>query len=142
MTILEGSANWGMSAETIIKHIALGEISNLRIEDNIILLPDIPKPHFTTLKKPIYVYREILSAAQKGEYIDERILHITKEEFRAYIQNLVNENYISTIHSEINSSMDYVLTMKGTNYKENKKELQVFLAEKINISIGLINNVL
>lgn len=142
MTIYEASKKWKISVETIIKHIALEEISNLKLEDNVIILPDIPKPHFTTIKKPVFIYREILAAAQKGEYIDERVLHITKEEFRAYIQNLVNENYISTIHSEINSSSDYVLTMKGIKYKENKKEFKVFLAEKIVVPIGFMNNVL
>ena len=135
MTLAEASKKWKTMPETIISHIAKGEISGLKVENNILLLPDIPKPHFKTTKMPIFIYRGILAASQKGEYIDECILHITKEMFRGYIQELVSKEYLRPIHDEVNSSLDYILTEKGTKYKENKIEFNAFLSKKNSNSI-------
>ncbi|MBQ7266727.1 MAG: hypothetical protein IJS61_11640 [Firmicutes bacterium] len=135
MTIIEASKQWGMKSETIFKHIEKGEIGNLCICNNQIILPDIPKPYFQKNNTTIDVYRTILTAAKKNLYLDNLILHIPLDAFRAYVYNLIDSGYFKKINptTEILSSQDYIITLKISKTFNSK----IQLSEKIHINFGL-----
>lgn len=45
MTIEQAEKKWNVKSATILKYIEKGLIDNLSCKNNILILPDIPKPY-------------------------------------------------------------------------------------------------
>ena len=126
MTIAEAEQRWKLCKATILGYLADGLIDPISIADNQIILPDIPKPKkikSNSKRNSANIYRWILEACFKNEYISASLIGISTDTFDNHLQQLVREQYL-IIHdnSHHNSSnISCQITQKGINELKTKK---------------------
>lgn len=143
MTIEQAEKKWNVKSATILKYIEKGLIDNLSCKNNILILPDIPKPYIIkngSNKTVEDAYRHILKACNKKQYIDCFLLNISEEEFVTYRDSLVAEKLLEKIKNAKvgTSNMGYIITQKGINAINTKKNIDITLFN-LSPKVGLIN---
>lgn len=118
MTITEAEQNWKLSRNTIFGYIADGLIDKLSVENNQIILPNVPKPKKIKInckRSSENIYRWILKACNDNEYINAKLMGIDENRFLSHIQQLEKEKYIVVKNhdSELSSNLDCQITPKG-----------------------------
>ena len=147
MTIQEAAKEWKVKEQTVLSYILKGYIYNLTIENNEIVIPNIPKPHIKRKPKTIAEQDNyILTAMNKEEYVNAKIMGIDQEKFAERLQALITANKIFSKNenvSDFSSNIGFILV----NSKENKVEIninpKIEVAPKLEINtdvqIGLVN---
>ncbi|MCM1577578.1 MAG: hypothetical protein NC078_02100 [Ruminococcus sp.] len=95
MTIEEALKQWKISKKTLLQLLSDGKISGLRTENNIIILPDLPKVFqipSNAKRTAENIYKYILSAVSQGCYLDAKLFgdnfNLSDNDFREYINEL------------------------------------------------------
>lgn len=144
MTIQEAAKTWGVKERTIFDYILKGYIYNLSIEDNAVQIPNIPKPYVHTKPKTIQQKDNyILTAMNKGLYVNAKIMGLDQEKFMERLIALIKSNRIFPKDETV---MDYFSNLPfvlSSNLEKNtitiKNELNLNVEAKLADQIGLIN---
>lgn len=116
MTIREAAKEWKVKEQTVLNYILEGYIYGLAIENNEIVIPNIPKPHIK--RKPKTVAEQdkyILTAMNKEEYVNAKIMDIDQEKFAERLEALIKSKKIfpkSDNSIDYSSNLDFVLSSK------------------------------
>lgn len=116
MTIQEAAKEWKVKEQTVLSYILKGYIYNLTIENNEIVIPNIPKPHIK--RKPKTVAEQdnyILTAMNKEEYVNAKIMGIDQDKFAKRLEALIKSKKIFPKNDnsvDYSSNLDFVLLSK------------------------------
>ena len=147
MTIQEAAKAGKVTENTVFNYIGKGYIYNLAIENNEIVIPNIPKPHIKRKPKTVAEHDNyILTAMNKEEYVNAKIMNIEQNKFMERLQALIKANKIFSKNenvSDFSSNIGFILV----NSKESKVEIhinpKIEVAPKLemntDIQIGLVN---
>ena len=95
MTIQEAAKEWNVKENTVFDYILKGYIYGLAIENNEIVIPNIPKLHVKTKPKTVAEYdKYILTAMNKEYYVNAKIMGIDQEKFKERLESLIKANKI------------------------------------------------
>lgn len=136
MTISEAAKKWNIKPETIGEYIVKGYILNLQVDNNQIILPDIPIPR--VVKKPKTVQEidyYIIKALNEVKYVSYSILGITQNRFEERLKALEKGGYIFKKEENCNdysTNLNFIL-----NAEKTAKEYHLHL--NISPNFGLVN---
>lgn len=110
------------------------------VDGETLLLPDIEKPYIPRkrIDGSLDYYRALLRTIQRKRFIDEHILGISKEKFNAYIEELESAGYIKKVEPDAGIS-GHILTAKGNDELNRKREISIIKELSLQPQIGLIN---
>lgn len=110
------------------------------VDGETLLLPDIEKPYIPRkrIDGSLDYYRALLRTIQRKRFIDEHILGISKEKFNAYIEELESAGYIKKVEPDAGIS-GHILTAKGNDEPNRKREISIIKELSLQPQIGLIN---
>lgn len=110
------------------------------VDGETLLLPDIKKPYIPRkrIDGSLDYYRALLRTIQRERFIDEHILGISKEKFNAYIEELESAGYIKKVEPDVGIS-GHILTAKGNDELNRKREILIIKELSLQPQIGLIN---
>lgn len=110
------------------------------VDGETLLLPDIEKPYIPRkrIDGSLDYYRVLLRTIQRKRFIDEHILGISKEKFNAYIEELESAGYIKKVEPDVGIS-GHILTAKGNDELNKKREISIIKELSLQPQIGLIN---
>lgn len=110
------------------------------VDGETLLLPDIKKPYIPRkrIDGSLDYYRALLRTIQRERFIDEHILGISKEKFNAYIEELESAGYIKKVEPDAGIS-GHILTEKGNDELNRKREISIIKELSLQPQIGLIN---
>ena len=110
------------------------------VDGETLLLPDIEKPYIPRkrIDGSLDYYRALLRTIQREQFIDEHILGISKEKFNAYIEELESAGYIKKVEPDAGVS-GHILTAKGNDELNKKREISIIKELSLQPQIGLIN---
>ena len=110
------------------------------VDGETLLLPDIEKPYIPRkrIDGSLDYYRALLRTIQRERFIDEHILGISKEKFNAYIEELESAGYIKKVEPDAGIS-GHILTAKGNDELNKKREISIIKELSLQPQIGLIN---
>lgn len=110
------------------------------VDGETLLLPDIEKPYIPRkrIDGSLYYYRALLRTIQRERFIDEHILGISKEKFNACIEELESAGYIKKVEPDAGIS-GHILTAKGNDELNKKREISIIKELSLQPQIGLIN---
>lgn len=110
------------------------------VDGETLLLPDIEKPYIPRkrIDGSLDYYRALLRTIQRERFIDEHILGISKEKFNAYIEELESAGYIKKVEPDAGIS-GHILTAKGNDELNRKREISIIKELSLQPQIGLIN---
>lgn len=131
MTIKEAANRWNVKENTVFDYISKGYIYGLAIDNNEIIIPDIPKPYIK--KKPKTVIDQdnyILTAMNKGWYVNAKIMGIDQDKFEERLNALIKANKIFPKSSD---SIDYSSTLDFVLSNTDTKKIDVTIAPSIDI---------
>ena len=95
MTIREAAKEWKVKEQTVLSYILKGYIYNLTIENNEIVIPNIPKPHIKRKPKTVAAQDNyILTAMNKEEYVNAKIMGIDQDKFEERLKALIKADKI------------------------------------------------
>lgn len=128
MTISETLKKWGISPKTLLRYLDNGIIANVSVTDNIVNIPDIPKPLIPAYNAKITkekVVRYILKALNSFMYIDYKILFIEAEQFSAIMKQMEKNGYIekTSDNADYLSTIGFISTENGDKINANKFKL-------------------
>ena len=145
MTIREAAKEWKVKEQTVLNYILEGYIYGLSIENNEIVIPNIPKPHIK--RKPKTVAEQdnyILAAMNKEEYVNAKIMDIDQDKFEERLKALVKSKKIfpkSDNSIDYSSNLDFILSSK-----DDKKivvapsiDIKPTIEIKVADQIGVVN---
>lgn len=145
MTIQEAAKEWKVKEQTVLSYILKGYIYNLTIENNEIVIPNIPKPHIR--RKPKTVAEQdnyILTAMNKEEYVNAKIMGIDQDKFAKRLEALIKSK---KIFSQSDNSIDYSSNLKFILLSKDDKNIVIApsidikptIEIKVADQIGLVN---
>ena len=110
------------------------------VDGETLLLPDIEKPYIPRkrIDGSLDYYRALLRTIQREQFIDEHILGISKEKFNACIEELESAGYIKKVEPDAGIS-GHILTAKGNDELNKKREISIIKELSLQPQIGLIN---
>lgn len=110
------------------------------VDGETLLLPDIEKPYIPRkrIDGSLDYYRALLRTIQRERFIDEHILGISKEKFNACIEELESAGYIKKVEPDAGIS-GHILTAKGNDELNKKREISIIKELSLQPQIGLIN---
>ena len=110
------------------------------VDGETLLLPDIEKPYIPRkrIDGSLDYYRVLLRTIQRKRFIDEHILGISQEKFNAYIEELESAGYIKKVEPDAGIS-GHILTAKGNDELNKKREISIIKELSLQPQIGLIN---
>ena len=110
------------------------------VDGETLLLLDIEKPYIPRkrIDGSLDYYRALLRTIQRKRFIDEHILGISKEKFNAYIEELESAGYIKKVEPDAGIS-GHILTAKGNDELNKKREISIIKELSLQPQIGLIN---
>lgn len=110
------------------------------VDGETLLLPDIEKPYIPRkrIDGSLDYYRALLRTIQRERFIDEHILGISKEKFNACIEELESAGYIKKVEPDAGIS-GHILTEKGNDELNKKREISIIKELSLQPQIGLIN---
>lgn len=110
------------------------------VDGETLLLPDIEKPYIPRkrIDGSLDYYRALLRTIQRERFIDEHILGISKEKFNACIEELESAGYIKKVEPDAGIS-GHILTAKGNDELNRKREISIIKELSLQPQIGLIN---
>ena len=114
MTIQEAANAWNVKVNTVFTYIIKGYIYGLTIENNEIIIPNIPKPYIIRkkLKTTSEYDRYILMAMDKGGYVNAKIMNIEQNIFAERLDALIRANKIypkDNVEIDQTSNLSFVL---------------------------------
>ena len=116
MTIHEAVNRWNVKENTVFDYISKGYIYGLAIENNEIVIPDIPKPYIKPKPKTVVEYdKYILTAMNKECYVNAKIMGIDQDKFEERLKALVKSKKIfpkSDNSMDYSSNLDFILSSK------------------------------
>ena len=144
MTIQEAAKTWGVKEHTVFDYILKGYIYNLSIEKNAVQIPNIPKPYIHTKPKTVQQKdKYILTAMNKGLYVNAKIMGVDQEEFTERLIALIKGNRIfpkDEIVADYSSNLPFALSSDiEKNVITITNELNLNFEAKIADQIGLVN---
>lgn len=124
MTILEAAKKWNVSSKTVCEYIAKEYIMNLKVDNNQVMLPDIPKPYTKTKpKNEQSIDGVILKTLNERMYVSYPILGITPEHFEERLKALEK---INCIYKRDENCNDYSTTLNFVlNAEKASKEYHI-----------------
>ena len=145
MTIQEAAKEWKVKEQTVLSYILKGYIYNLTIENNEIVIPNIPKPHIK--RKPKTVTEQdnyILTAMNKEEYVNAKIMGIDQDKFAKRLEALIKSK---KIFPQSDNSIDYSSNLKFVLLSKDDKNIVIApsidikptIEIKVADQIGLVN---
>lgn len=145
MTIREAAKEWEVKEQTVLNYILEGYIYGLSIENNEIVIPHIPKPYVKRKPKTINEYDNyILTAMNKGCYVNAKIMGIDKDKFAERLEALIKSKKIFPKNDnsvDSSSNLDFVLS-----YKDDKNiviapsiDIKPTIEIKVADQIGVVN---
>lgn len=110
------------------------------VDGETLLLPDIEKPYIPRkrIDGSLDYHRALLRTIQRERFIDEHILGISKEKFNACIEELESAGYIKKVEPDAGIS-GHILTAKGNDELNRKREISIIKELSLQPQIGLIN---
>ena len=147
MTIQEAANRWHVKEQTVLSYVLNGYIYGLTIENNEIIIPNIPKPHVKPKPKTVIEYdKYILTAMNKECYVNAKIMGISQEKFKERLESLIKANKIFPKDDEKNdftSNLAFALSSTETlNRNINiTANMNIDSLLKVNATgqIGLVN---
>ena len=147
MTIQDAAKSWRVSEKTILNYILKGYIYNLSIENNEIVFPDVLKPYIAKKPKTIAEYdKYILTAMNKGLYVNAKIMDIEQDIFAERLDALIKAN---KIYPRTNTKVDQTTNLSFVLCSVEKKGIDVNITTNVNVEslakvnatgqIGLVN---
>lgn len=116
MTIQEAAKEWKVKEQTVLRYILKGYIYNLTIENNEIVIPNIPKPHIKRNPKTVDEQDNyILTDMNKEEYVNAKIMGIDQDKFAKRLEALIKSKKIFPKNDnsvDYSSNLDFVLSSK------------------------------
>lgn len=145
MTIQEAAKEWKVKEQTVLNYILEGYIYGLSIENNEIVIPNIPKPYINT--KPKTVAKQdnyILTAMNKEEYVNAKIMGIDQDKFEERLKALIKSKKIfPKIDNSVDysSNLDFVLSSKDDkNFVfATSTDIKLTIENKVADQIGVVN---
>lgn len=152
MTIKQAEEKWDEKLKNIFEYIANGWIKDISINDNQIIIPDMPKPYkikSNPKRTASNIYKYILLACDSGEYIDSNFmskLNVTPGEFKLCINELLDKKIIRKNEDYKNdySNIGFTLTLDGIDIAKNYTSSPTKLINKLskfNISLNVITQI-
>lgn len=137
MTIQEAANRWGVKESTIWEYIGRGYIFNLSVDNNQIILPDIPKPYVKkNLKRASTIDATIVDAIDKNLYVSYTSLGLSKEKFEERLRAIERKE---CIHKRNESCEDYSTNLNFTlDYDVATKHFNFTFAPTIAPRMGLV----
>lgn len=130
MTIEEARKRWGLSEKKMLELLSNGIISEIRIENGVLTMPDykgIIMPRANQNITCESVAKMILDACDRLYYTDYRLLSVKKEDFSAILHQLEESGFIALKIPEKgdeSSNQNYICTLTGkAALKKGKLEL-------------------
>lgn len=113
ITIDEAAKKWSCSKNTVLSYAYKRYITGMCVDGETLLLPDIEKPYIPRkrIDGSLYYYRALLRTIQRERFIDEHILGIS----------------------------GHILTEKGNDELNRKREISIIKELSLQPQIGLIN---
>ena len=148
MTIQEAAKAWGVKERTIFDYILKGYIYNLVVEDNLIMIPSIPKPYVKRKPKTVAEYDTyILNAMNRNEYVNAKIMGISQDKFeerlkaltksmKIFPQNEKQIDYSSNIGFILSSKEDKTLVFAPS--VDIKPTVEIKVADQIGVVNGKV----
>lgn len=136
MTLSEAKEKWGVSRDTLCMWLEYGFIPEVELKDSIVTVgetkPFVPKGNPNITVESVRKY--ILTACEKLEYIDFKILCITAEQFRAILSQLEEKKYIrrNIPDTDCTSNRHFTITEDGEKFLNKGK----FKLEKLDFTLG------
>lgn len=137
ITIDEAAKKWSCSKNTVLSYAYKRYITGMCVDGETLLLPDIYIPR-KRIDGSLDYYRALLRTIQREQFIDEHILGISKEKFNAYIEELESAGYIKKVEPDAGIS-GHILTAKGNDELNRKREISIIKELSLQPQIGLIN---
>ena len=145
MTIREAAKEWKVKEQTVLNYILEGYIYGLSIENNEIVIPNIPKPHIK--RKPKTVAEQdnyILTAMNKEEYVNAKIMGIDQDKFAKRLEALIKSKKIFPKNDnsvDYSSSLDFVLSFKDDKNIVIAPSIDIMPTIEIKVAdqIGVVN---
>lgn len=139
ITIDEAAKKWSCSKNTVLSYVYKRYITGMCVDGETLLLPDIEKPYIPRkrIDGSLDYYRALLRTIQRERFIDEHILGISKEKFNAYIEELECGIY-KKVEPDVGIS-GHILTAKGNDELNRKREISIIKELSLQPQIGLIN---
>ena len=133
ITIDEAAKKWSCSKNTVLSYVYKRYITGMCVDGETLLLPDIEKPYIPRkrIDGSLDYYRALLRTIQRERFIDEHILGISKEE-------LESAGYIKKVEPDAGIS-GHILTAKGNDELNRKREISIIKELSLQPQIGLIN---
>ena len=141
MTIKEASEKWKISENTILKYLLQGYLFDLKIINNVIIIPDIQKPYIKKVKDNNIraIDENIIAALEKNNYTNYVIMNIEPKLFIERIKVLEKDKkiYSSVTNPNYEETKDFVLSSEVGN----NKTFNLHISPKLNITsqVGLVN---
>lgn len=128
MTLQQAIEEWGLSERKLLTMLSEGIIPGIKTENNVIILPDIPKPLIipTNAKKSAEnIYKYILSAVSAGCYLDANLFgdkfHLSDSDFKDYINELERCGLLKRKSSYIDSHSSLGFIIAADRQKDVNK---------------------
>lgn len=145
MTIREAAKEWKVKEQTVLNYILEGYIYGLSIENNEIVIPNIPKPHIK--RKPKTVAEQdnyILTAMNKEEYVNAKIMGIDQDKFAKRLEALIKSKKIFPKNDnsvDYFSNLDFVLSFKDDKNIVIAPSIDIMPTIEIKVAdqIGVVN---
>lgn len=140
ITIDEAAKKWSCSKNTVLSYVYKRYITGMCVDGETLLLPDIEKPYIPRkrIDGSLDYYRALLRTIQRERFIDEHILGISKGKFNACIEELESAGYIKKVEPDAGIS-GHILTAKGNDELNRKREISIIKELSLQPQIGLIN---
>ncbi|MBE6687552.1 MAG: hypothetical protein E7591_10055 [Ruminococcaceae bacterium] len=145
MNFIEAAEKWEVSEKTVVTYICKGYIYGLQIEDDEVLIPNIPKPYVTKQPKTTQsIDKYILKTMEKCCYVNPKIMNISKEKFEERLRALLEADKIFVVDKtkeDFSTNLNFALTYneKSTNAVSIDVQLSSNISIKVAEQIGLIN---
>ena len=138
MTITEAREKWGISPEKMLEMLSLGVIRNVRIENDVVTLPDYQGIRFPRKNQKItcqYIEKTILESCENLWYTDYCLLCVEETVFSTILKLLEENGYITkkvpTVE-DYTSNENYICTDSGRTYLKKGK----FTLSKVTAGVG------
>lgn len=143
MTISEAAKKWNVSEKTVFSYILKEYIPNLRLENNILLLPELKKPYIPNRKlKNVRDYEKaIIRALEKDYFINDKIVGVDLQTFSDRLKALEStKQIIARTEKEIDYSSNRDFYLNSNRNKSINLNISPTIKIQVADKMGLINS--
>lgn len=142
MDIRTAAKEWNVSVKTVLDYIEKKYIIGISVNDDEIIIPQIPKPYVKRKPKTIKeIDKYICDTLNHGGYTNYRIIGIEKDKFKERLFELMESNTIKqkTDVNDYETTLNYTLAATAEKSLVIAPTISSTIEMKIADQIGLVN---